>query len=571
MKLYRYTILLSTALSFFSAIGSGQEVSEKESRQTIAKERNWQDIFTYRPALFFDRGLMGEEVGVYTTNGGFVGGSGNLMIRGLSTINLNASPYVIISGMPVKQIRNVVPFVGGLIQNNWGFINPLDVRTIKIIKGGYDASFYGGKSGNGMVNIDFDRGTMGSAAIDFMARVGFSQADYSFDVMNAEQFRGYLYGMMESKGVLPTDLQKMNIFDVNHSKYNHRTDWLDELVGNGLFQDYNLKMKGGDGDTKYLFSLSYASEEETLKETDYQRFNMRFNLDYKISPKISISNSLSYNYTTLHFGEEGVEWGVHPIYVGLTKAPFMSPWHYTDEGVKVLRYEGVDELGKSNPVMFKDNLKNKGVENRVDAIIRGKWDFLKNTYLTTDIDVSYNGAVEKQHRGAEGIVMDENRERQNSKRNFSEFLLHWNLDLHHNGKVNEKMNYLTAAGIALESYNEKMVYGRTVNAATDEMESMSGGLDSVNNNRYDYKQLNFYINGKLLLGSWAFVAANLNLERSSNFGPDGKWNLYAGVDLNMNLWQTSQHILNLDLQWGRTGNNNIQEAYYSKLYLPTHY
>ena len=93
----------------------------------------------------------------------------------------------------------------------------------------------------------------------------------------------------------------------------------------------------------------------------------------------------------------------------------------------------------------------------------------------------------------------------------------------------------------------------------------------MDNNRYDYKQLNFYVNGKLNLGSRVQLAANVNMERSSNFGPDGKWNLYAGVDVNVNLLQNTKHLLNLDLQWGRTGNNNIQEPYYSQLYLPDHY
>lgn len=578
MKLYKHTIALLTALQFLSVGGYAQEAAAgkeetagNEETVTVNKEKEWQDIFTYRPALFFERALMGEETGVYTSLGGFVGNSGNLMIRGLNTINLNASPYVIISGMPVKHTRNASPFVGGLMQNNWGFINPLDVKRVNVVKGGYYASFYGGKSGNGMIDIDFDRGNMGSATIDFMMRMGFSQADYSFDVLDPTQFRGYLYSMMESRGILPTDLQKMNIFDASHPKYNHHTDWLNDLTGNGFYQDYNLKMKGGDGNTRYLFSLSYASEDETLKESDYQRFNMRFNLDYKISPKISISNSLSYNYTTLHFAEEGADWDMHPVYLGLTKAPFLSPWHYTDEGVKIIRYEGVDELGKSNPYVFKDNLTNKGIENRVDAIIRGRWDFREDTYVSTDIDVSYNGALEKQHRAAEGIVADENRERQNSKRNFSEFLLHWSLDLHHRGRIRENMPFEVGAGMAMESYNEKMVYGRTINSATDEIESLTGKLDSVDNNRYDYKQLNFYVNGKLNLGSRVQLAANVNMERSSNFGPDGKWNLYAGVDVNVNLLQNTKHLLNLDLQWGRTGNNNIQEPYYSQLYLPDHY
>ena len=313
MKLYKYIILAWAALHLFASAAWAQSEADVKVQPEAAvvdtlsprQAKDWQRIFFSRPALFFDRALMGEETGFYSSYGGFVGNSGNLMIQGLNTVNLNASPFMVISGMPVKQTRSINPFVGGLVQNNWGFVNPLDVRTIKIVKGGYDASFYGGKAGNGLVELDFDRGAMGSSSIDFLVRVGFSQANYDFDVMDGEQFRSYLYAMMEDRGISPTELQQMGIFDNTNPQYSHHTDWLDVFVRNGLYQDYGLKMKGGDGDTRYLFSLSYASQDETLEESDYQRINMRFNLDYRISPKIEISNSLSYNYTTLHFNEEG--------------------------------------------------------------------------------------------------------------------------------------------------------------------------------------------------------------------------------------------------------------------------
>lgn len=588
MKLYRPIILALAALHVLVLGASAQETgadAEAEARTEEAQaaqavedtlsprqEKNWQAIFTSRPALFFDRALMGVETGVYSSYGGYVGNSGNLMIQGLSTVNLNASPFMVISGMPIKQTRSINSFVGGLVQNNWGFVNPLDVKTVKVVRGGYDASFYGGKAGNGLVEVDFDRGVMGSTSIDFIARVGFSQADYDFDVMDGEQFRSYLYAMMEDRGISPTELQKMEIFNLENPKYNHHTNWLDVFTTNGLYQDYGLKMKGGDGDTRYLFSLSYASQDETLEESDYQRVNLRFNLDYRISPRIEISNSLSYNYTTLHFNEEGANWNLNPVFLGLTKAPFLSKWAYGEDGTQLLNYDDVDELGKSNPMYFKDNLANKGVENRVDAVIKGSWRFLDRTTLSTDIDLSYNGNVEKQHRGHTGIVMDENRERQNSKRTFSEFLLHWDLSLHQTGKIGSKMNYEANGGFALETYNERMVYGRVIELATDEIESLnSGTLDSVDNGNYNYKQLNFYLNGKINAGNWGHVAANLNLERSSNFGKNGGWNFYAGAQLYAHLLRARSHGVDLDLQWGRTGNNDIRGAYYGQLYTGTHY
>ena len=577
MKLYRHFILALAALQGLVLVASAQSDAVEVKGETadslsFRQEKNWQSIFFSYPGLFFERSLMGEETGIYTSFGGFVGNGGNLMIQGLSTVNLNASPFMVISGMPVRQTRSINSFVGGVVQNNWGFVNPLDVRSVKIVKGGYYASFYGGKAGNGLIELDFDRGAMGSASIDFIARLGFTQADYSFDVLDSEQFRGYLYAMMEDRGISPVELQQMGMFDLENPKYGHHTDWLDMFTKNGFYQDYNLKMKGGDGDTRYLFSLSYASQDETLEQSDYSRVNMRFNLDYRISPRIDISNSLSYNYTALHFMEEGCDWDLHPVFLGLTKAPFFSPWLYEDDGTALLSYDDVDELGKSNPALFKDNLTNKGVENRVDAIIKGTWRFLNKTSLTTDIDVSYNNAIEKQHRGHSGIVMDENRERQNSKRTFSEFLLHWDVSLHQVGKIGRNINYEANGGFALETYNERMVYGRSIDAATDEIESLNyGTLDSVDNSRYDHKQLNFYLNGKLTPGQRGYVAINLNLERSSNFGREGGWNFYAGVQLYAHLLRTRSHGLDLDLQWGRTGNNDIRGSYYGQFYSGTHY
>ena len=78
-----------------------------------------------------------------------------------------------------------------------------------------------------------------------------------------------------------------------------------------MFSDVHVKMKGGDGDTHYLFSIGYTSENEVLKEAKDQRINMRFNLDFKISPKIKITNLFAYNYGNNRF------WGMK-VPIGFT-------------------------------------------------------------------------------------------------------------------------------------------------------------------------------------------------------------------------------------------------------------
>lgn len=584
MKVYRKNIRTLFVMLLFSSVGISQTVAaengEQQSSDTLNRKavgsarqkKEWQQIYRENATLFFDRALMGREAGVYTSVNGFVGNSGIMMIRGINTLNLDASPYIMVEGVPVRQNRMLNPFVSGLSQNNIGFISPLDVADIEVVKGGYNGSFYGGRSGNGVINVSVDKGVLGSTAIDVMARVGFTQADYSYDVLNTTNYRGYLYDYMQLMGKTLVELDNNLLFDPTHAKYNHNTNWLDEFKQNGFFHDYQFKMKGGDGDTRYMFSLGYASEDETLQESNYQRFNMRFNLDYKITPKISISNYLAYSYGTARFFGEGTDWAVNPIYLAATKAPFMSRNQYDDNGTRIERLADLDVLGKSNPAVFKDNLENRSNENRIDGIIKANWQIDQSMALATYFSVSYNSVIEQMHRLSYGLAPDENRKRQNSKRNYGDYMLRWDTYFTREGEINNNFGYMGKAGFIIEQEAEKMVYGRRVNAATDDFETLNNGeQDSIGNMNYTHNLMTFYVNGKLNYRNVATLAGNVYLEASSNFGNKGRWTVYGGLDLGVNVLQTEQHDLAIYAQWGRTGNNDIRGSYQHTLYSPTKY
>lgn len=582
MKIHRKYITLLLMMLIGESALFAQESSETEAvedntpvasdNKSEVVRKDWSKLFWMRPSLLFTRNLMGEEAGVYTSTNGFVGNAGNLMLRGLTTVNLDASPYIIMEGLPIRQARHVSPFASGVNVSNLESINPLDINKINVIHGGYDAVMYGGRASNGLIEVGIEEGATGTASIELIARGGISQSDYSFDVMNSSQYRAYLYSMMENAGVSPGDLQNNIIFDPEHPKYNHNTNWMKEFDRNGSFMDYQLKMKGGDGDTRYMFSLGYTNENETLTEANNQRFNLRFNLGYKISKKIRIINSFSYNYGTSRFWGEGTDWEINPVYLAATKAPFMSKIAYSDEGIQIDRMENIDILGKSNPAFFKDNLENKGNSSRVDAIIKGIYNIDAQTSVSTDLLINYNSATEKLHRAAEGIAPDRYIYRQNSKRSYSDYLLKWNLDVNRIGKIGENMKYDARLGFSMDSYEEKNVYGRKVNASSDEMVSINGKFaDSLSNSKYVHHVLNFLGHGGITWKDRVRLGVNLNMERSSNFGPDGSWNLYAGVSLDGDLVKTEDHNLNLYAQWGRTGNNEVRGAYYTTMYYTTQY
>lgn len=582
--MYEKYITLSLVALLWSTCIRAQETNPQDSSRQTPKdtimqlgernglEKNWSQLFWTRPSMLFTRNLMGEECGVYTASNGFVANAGVMMLRGLTTVNLDASPYILVGGLPVRQTRHTTPFASGMIPSNLEFIHPLDISKVRVIRNGYEAVMQGGRAGNGLMEIEIEEGETGTSSIDIVARMGFSKGDYSLDMMNSAQFRAYLYGMMQSAGVSTAEMQDNIIFNSEHPKYNHNTDWMDEFKRNGSFKDFQLKMKGGDGDTRYLFSLGYTGDNETLKEANNQRFNLRFNLGYKIAQNIRIVNSFSYSYGTSRFWGEGTDWDVNPVYLAATKAPFMSPYQYSDNGIWINRLADADILGKSNPSWFKENLENKGNSSRVDAVIKAIWDVTPNFYVNTDIMITYNSITEKMHRAAQGIVADRYIDRQNSKRSYSDYLLKWNLFGGRHGKIGEAFDYNAKIGFSLENYDERNVYGRKVNASTDDIVSISGTLaDSLTNEKYLNNVLNFLGHADFSWKNRLHLGVNLNLERSSNFGPDGSWNLYAGVDLNGDVIKADNHFLNVYAQWGRNGNNEIRGTYYAGMYYATHY
>ena len=553
--------------------GESADTTKQTVLAVLQQEKNWSKLYSMRSVFLFDRALMGEAPGVYTAYNGFVGNAGLMMIRGVTSINLNTSPYVVVDGLPIHQAPDIRPFASGVHRSNVMFINPLDIAHMRILKNGFDNVTYGGRAGNGIIEIEIDKGVTGSATIDAAVRLGITDADFSPSLMNAAEYRSFLYAMMRDKGYSAGNLQQNPLFDPSQPAYSHETYWPGKLKRTGMFSDVYLKMKGGDGDTHYLFSIGYTSENEVLRESKDRRINMRFNLDFKISPKVKISNMFAYNYGNNRFYGEGTDWKYNPLFVSAAKAPFMSEDYYSAEGVKVEQLAGVDVLGMSNPTALMEGLKNKGLSNKIDALIRGNWSINSKTSANAEVMVTYNSLTEKLHQPAEGIAMDRYIERQNSKRSYSEYLMRWKVWLDRMGSIGKELSYDVHAGLSMDTYKEKMIYGRSVNAASDEMESLDKGkfADSIDNTRYDHNMMNIYLSGGLSWRNQVRVGANFNLERSSNFGPDGAWNLYAGAEVRYTFLRTASECLELYGQYGRTGNNDIRGGYYARLYRPTAY
>jgi TonB-dependent starch-binding outer membrane protein SusC len=124
------------ALSEFVITSYGDQ-SKREATGAISSVKG--EIFENLPVQSFDRAMQGRIAGVQVTStSGQPGGTLNVRIRGVGSINAGNDPLYIVDGVQIAS--------GGLsgqgTQNALGSINPNDIESIEVLKDAAAAAIY---------------------------------------------------------------------------------------------------------------------------------------------------------------------------------------------------------------------------------------------------------------------------------------------------------------------------------------------------------------------------------------------------------------------------------------------
>jgi TonB-linked SusC/RagA family outer membrane protein len=108
--------------------------------------------------------LTGKIAGVDATQvAAGPGASSRVIIRGNTSLNNNQQPLYVVDGLPINNVnRTGVTSSGGLnVDRGDGIssMNPDDIETISVLKGGAAAALYGSQAANGVILITTKKGT----------------------------------------------------------------------------------------------------------------------------------------------------------------------------------------------------------------------------------------------------------------------------------------------------------------------------------------------------------------------------------------------------------------------------
>lgn len=213
--------------------------------------------------------LKGLASGIKVTSSGLAGDGATISIRGIGNLT-NNTPLFVIDGLPGS---------GGMN------LNMQDVETIQILKDASAAAIYGSRAANGVVLITTKKGN-GDMKIDFTSQLTLSSLP-RFNLMNANEYKYY-------NDLAYDEAIRLGIAGQRQNHYEANTDWQDEVLKNGLLQNYNLSLSGGNKSGNVFLSLNKLSDSGTLYDTSYDRYSFRINTGGE-KGVFSYGETLSYN------------------------------------------------------------------------------------------------------------------------------------------------------------------------------------------------------------------------------------------------------------------------------------
>ena len=223
--------------------------------------------------------LQGAAAGVMVTQqDGSPDGRAAIRIRGVGTINGDASPLYVVDGVQVGTSAD--------------FVNPSDIERIEILKDASATAIYGSAGANGVVMITTKHGQKGHTNITLTADFGLQTLPYTLDVLDLKTYASALKEAVANEGNMFTN----QIWSADISKLNE-IDWQKEMTRAALKQTYGASVNGGSDKTQYNLSFGYTDVDGIVINTNYKRFTTRANISTKVNKYLEIGGDINYTHS----------------------------------------------------------------------------------------------------------------------------------------------------------------------------------------------------------------------------------------------------------------------------------
>lgn len=248
--------------------------------------------------------LQGKIAGVtITSSGGGPGQGSNILIRGINSLNLGTQPLFVIDGIPMDNTTSGQGTGGGLpasMPDRASDINPEDIESVNVLRGGAATALYGLRGANGVIVITTKSAQAGRFRINNSTTYGIDQVDKFPEVQN--KFTQGYKGEYDPESFWPEwgpTVAEAKQIDPTHPDQLFN-QYARAYVNGKQFRN-TISLSGGTDKSSMSTSISYFDQDGTIPWTWYRDMSVRFNGKLKFNDKFSMSNSFYYVITDGNF------------------------------------------------------------------------------------------------------------------------------------------------------------------------------------------------------------------------------------------------------------------------------
>jgi len=304
--------------------------------------------------------------------------------------------------------------------------------------------------------------------------------------------------------------------------------------------------------------------------------------------KLDANMSFVYSERTLAF--EGLNKNLNPVYAGLVKAPFTSPYVYNVVGEETPNLEGADIFNISNPRAIIDNGSSSNNRFRFFGNMNSIFTLTKDLNASVLVGLTTDKVSERVFMPQAGIYHTAlpNDFVTNESQQLRNHLLQFNTDarLTYKRTFDYIHDITLHLGSRYQSSNAELDWGNAYNTSSDEMKTLSDGkntLAQMGGSLGNWKSISNYFNAEYGYLNRYFLSVNASLDGSSRFGKDAEgisllnntFGLFPSVNA---AWlvtseefmkdQTIMDVLKLRAGYAVTGNDDIGNYSARYYYIP---
>lgn len=534
--------------------------------------------------------LQGKVPGAQITqNSGDPYGGITVRLRGVKSILGSSDPLYVIDGVIVSNnstnvsqtaLRDQVG-IANIATNRLADIDPNEIESINVINGAAAAAQYGSRAANGVVIITTKRGQSGKPKLSFTTSVGVNELRKKLPLTTyGKQFgfkdlRLHTIGAISpaqitaNPGVTTVDIVRdgataklaSNLVDVT------RYDYQDLIYQQGISNNNNLSISGGNDKTTYYVSVGYSNNEGIIKGTDFSRYNFRTRIDQRLASWAKLSAGLSYIRSQANEKANGNVFYSPINSVVITNNIWDANVRDADGNLKAV------EPTRVNPLSTIEDMKFSTGVNRTINDLQLTLFPIKNMTIDWVVGVDAASQLGKglikayPYQSVAGLPLERYPSGFASTTNNIAFQFNNDINITYDWAITKDLNLKAIAGTNYQ-YQRSDFTRSNGEALAPFIQTVSGATTAVGT---AYALDQSYLNGEFIQGTfgfknWAYLTGAVRRDRSSKFSKESTNQLYPKVSASIvasdiGFWKSSginkiADVLKMRFSWGEAGNLN---------------